>query len=234
MEIYRGELLVSAITGNPLDPVLGDVTAGGNFSRYTTDTAPISPLNCVDGDFSELESSPHSRPETIQLLHSIWLLVQSVTKPSGHLKHCVNSARDYHRARKAILGSFRIVSFKETKDYIYESCYLTGILLLNAADNSVPLHCCVANFPVVYQLEQLLKSRKSCATWGAFKGVYLNVILVAYLASLGTTSRVYFQRLLNLSLGYYACGVWEGAYQPLVTLKQFQDYCRSENAPICL
>lgn len=225
--------MASAITGDPLHPVLGDVTAGGNFSRHTEDKAPVSPLNCVDGDFSELESSPHSRPETIHLLHAIWLLVQSVTQQSTNLKHRMTATCDYLRAQKAILESFRIVSPQETKDYIYECCHLTAMLLLNATENHLPLHLCAINFPLVHQLEHRLKSRELPASWGAFKGVYLNIILVAFTTSLRTSSRAYFHKPLRSILGYYACGVWDGAYQPLATLKRFQDSCRSERDPRC-
>jgi hypothetical protein len=225
--------LASVITGAPLHPVLGDLAAGGNFSKHSRDRAPTSPLNCADGDFSEFESSPLSRPETIWLLHSIWLLVQSVTQPSSHLRLRMNSASDYHRARKAILESFEIVPLKETKDYIYECCYLTATLLLNATENHLPLQACAVNHPIIHRLEYLLKSWESSASWGAFKGVYLNVLLVAYVASVGTSSRGYCQGLLSRALGYYACSVWEGAYQPIATLKKFQDFCRSESSPLC-
>jgi hypothetical protein len=221
------------ITGEPLHPVLGDVTAGGNFSRHAEDQAPVSPLNCIDGDFSELESSPHSRPETIHILHAVWLLVRSVTQEPNNLKNQMNSASDYLGARKTILESFEIVSLKETKDYIYECCRLTATLLLNAAENHLPLHLCAVNFPIVHQLEHLLKSRESSASWGAFKGVYLNVILVAFITSLRTSLCAYFHKLLGRILGYYACGVWDGAYRPLVSLKRFQDSCRSERDPLC-
>jgi hypothetical protein len=229
MAIRRGELLASAITGEPLHPVLGDLAAGGNFSKHSKEKAPISPLHCKDGDFSELESSPLSSPETIQLLRSMWLLVQSVTQPARHPILGKNSASDYYRARKAILGSFEIMPLKEARDYMYECCRLTATLLLNATENHLPLSSCVANYPVVYRLEHLLKSQELSGSRGAFKGVYLNVIIVAYIASLGTSSSGYFQALLGHPMGYYACGVWEGAYGPLITLKRFQDFCRSQN-----
>jgi hypothetical protein len=227
MAVRRGELLASAITGEPLHPVLGDLAAGGNFSKHNTDKAPISPLHCEDGDFSELESSPLSRPETIKLLGSMWLLVQSVTQPVRHPSLGKNSASDYYRARKAILGSFEIVPFKEARDHIYECCHLTATLLLNATENHLPLSSCVANYPVVYRLEHLLTSQELSAGWGAFKGVYLNIIVVAHIASLCTSSSGYFRGLLGHPMGYYACGVWEGAYGPLITLKRFQDFCRT-------
>lgn len=233
MKIRRGELLASMITGEPLHPVLGDVTAGGYFSRHAEDKAPVSPLNCVDGDFSELESSLHSRPETIHVLHAVWLLVRSVTQEPNNLKNRMDSACDYFRARKAILELSGIVTLKETKDYIYECCHLTATLLLNAAENHLPLHLCTVNFPIIHQLEHLLKSRESSASWGAFKGVYLNVVLVAFVTSLCTSSCAYFHKLLRRILDYYACGVWDGAYGPLVSLKRFQDFCRSERYPLC-
>jgi hypothetical protein len=232
MAIRRGELLASAITGEPLHPVLGDLAAGGNFSKHNKDKAPISPLHCEDGDFSELESSPLSRPETIQLLASIWLLIRSVTQPARHPSLDKKSASDYYRARKAILGSSEIVPLREARDYIYECCHLTATLLLNATENRLPLSSCVANYPVVYRLEYILKSQALSASWGAFKGVYLNVIVVAYIASLGTSSSAYFRGLLGHAIGYYACGVWEGAYGPLMTLKRFQDFCRSQTTQL--
>src|SRR5205823_1113005 len=116
VKLGSGEMLASAITGEPLHPVLGDVKAGGNFSRHTKDKAPISPLNCVDGDFSALASSPHSRPETIHILHATWLLVHSVTQQPSYFKHRINSTCDHLRARKAILEALGVVCLKETKD----------------------------------------------------------------------------------------------------------------------
>jgi hypothetical protein len=138
MAIRRGEFLASAITGEPLHPVLGNVAAGGNFSKHNKDKAPISPLHCVDGDFSELESSPLSRPDTIHLLESIWLLVQSVTQPTRDPRVDKDSMSDYCRARKAILGSREAASLEETRDYIFECCRLTARLLLNATEQHLP------------------------------------------------------------------------------------------------
>lgn len=180
-----------------------------------------------------MASSPHSRSETIKLLHSTWLLVHSVTRPSGNLKLRRDAACSYSRAREAILASFEIASPQDTADFIYECCHLTALLLLNAAEAHVPIHACLANFPIAAQIKQLVQCRESSNSWGAFKGVYLNVVLLAYLASLATSSRAYFHARVSHSVGYYVCGVWEGVYRPLMTLKQFQDFCRSDSDLLC-
>src|SRR5271156_4908861 len=152
MAMCSSELLASAITGQPLHPVLGDTAAGGNFSKYGEEKAPISPFHCVDGNFSELQESPLSRPETIRILEAMWLLVESVlhsdrlTIPGG------KSARNYHRARTAISESPEIMPLKETKDYIYQCCRLTATLLLNAAESHLPLSSCVKNKPIEHQI----------------------------------------------------------------------------------
>lgn len=224
-------MLASAITGRPLHPVLGDVAAGGNFPNDNEDKAPISPFYTADGNFSELKSSPLSRPETVRLLESMWLLVQSVTQPSRYPENSVN---DYHRAQKAILLSPEIAPGEEARGHIYECCRLTAILLLNATENRLPLSSCVGSHPIVRQLEHHMKFRDSPASWGALKGVYLNVVAVAFVAGLGTSASRYFHGLLGHALGYYACGAWEGGYRPLLTLKKFQDFCRSESGPVIL
>ena len=231
MVIYSSELLASAITGRPLHPVLGDTAAGGNFSKHNEEKAPISPFYCVDGNFSELQESPLSCPETIRILEATWLLVESVLHSDGPTILGEESARNYHRARTAISESHQIVLLKETKDYIYQCCRLTATILLNAAESRLPLNSCTKNQPIVRQLEHNLKFAESPRSWGAFRGVYFNVILVGTVASLGTSSNRYIRSLLRSSAGYYVCGIWEGAHQPLATLKRFQDFCRSEKAP---
>ena len=118
--ICSSELLASEITGQPLHPVLGDTAAGGNFSKYEG-KAPISPFHCVDGNFSELQESPLSRPETIRILEAMWLLVESAIHSDRLTILGEQSARNYHRARRAISESPEIVLLKETKDYISNS-----------------------------------------------------------------------------------------------------------------
>lgn len=232
MVMCSSELLASEITGQPLHPVLGDTAASGNFSKYNEEKAPISPFHCVDGNFSELQESPLSRPETIRILEAMWLLVESVLHSDRLTILGEKSARNYHRARTTISESPEIVPLKETKDYIYQCCRLTATLLLNAAESHLPLSSCVKNQPIVRQLEHNLKFAESPTSWGVFKGVYFNVVLVGTVASLGTSSNQYLKSLLGTSVGYYTCGVWEGAQQPLATLKRFQDFCRSEKAPL--
>jgi hypothetical protein len=232
MVMCSSELLASAITGDPLHPVLGDTAAGGNFSKYNEEKAPISPFHCVDGNFSKLQESPLSHPETIRILEAMWLLVDSVLHSDKLTIPDEKSARNYYRARRAISESPEIALLKETKDYIYQCCRLTASLLLNAAESHLPLGSCVQNQPIVRQLEHNLKFAESPTSWGVFKGVYLNVVLVGTVASLGTSSHRYLRSLLGSSAGYYACGVWEGARQPLATLKRFQDFFRSEKAPL--
>jgi hypothetical protein len=231
MVICSSELIASAITGRSLHPVLGDTAAGGNFSKYSEEKAPISPFYCVDGNFSELQGSPLSRPETIRILEAMWLLLESVLHSDRLTILGEESARNYHRARTAISESPEIVPLKETKDYIYQCCRLTATILLNAAESHLPLSSCVKNQPIVRQLEHNLKFAESPTSWGVFRGVYFNVILVGTVASLGTSSSRYLRSLLRSSAGYYVCGIWEGAHQPLATLKRFQDFCRSEKAP---
>jgi hypothetical protein len=226
------ELLASEIIGQPPHPILGDTAAGGNFSKYNEENAPISPLYCVDGNFSELQASPLSRPETIRILEAMWLLVDSVLHSDRLTILGEKSARNYHRARTAISESPEIMPLKETKDYIYQCCRLTATLLLNAAESHLPLSSCVENQPIVRQLEHNLKFAESPKSWGVFKGVYFNVALVGTLASLGTSSNRYLRSRIGTSAGYYACGVWDGALRPLITLKKFQDFCRSEKAPL--
>jgi len=228
--ICSSELLASEITGQPLHPVLGDTAAGGNFSKYE-ENAPISPFHCVDGNFSELQESPLSRPETIRILEAMWLLVDSVLHSDRPAIVREKSARNYDRARAAISESPEIVPLKETKDYIYQCCRLTATLLLNAAESHLPLSSCVKNQPIVRQLEHNLKFTEPMTSWGVFRGVYFNVLLVGTVASLGTSSNQYLKSLLGISAGYYACGVWEGIQQPLATLKKFQDFCGSKKAP---
>jgi hypothetical protein len=232
MVMRSSELLASAIRGQPLHPVLGDTAAGGNFSKYNKEKAPISPFHCVDGNFSELQESPLSRPETIRILEAMWLLVESVPHSDRLTILGEKSARNYYRARTVISESPEIVPLKETKDYIYQCCRLTATLLLNAAESHLPLNSCVKNQPIARQLEHNLKFAESPASWGVFRGVYFNVILVGAAASLGTSSNRYFNSLLGSSVGYYACGVWEGAQQPVAMLKRFQDFYRSEKAPL--
>jgi hypothetical protein len=232
MVMCSSELLASEISGQPLHPVLGDTAAGGNFSKYNEGKAPISPFHCVDGNFSELQESPLSRPETIRILEATWLLVESVLHSNTPTILGEKSARNYYRARTAISESPEIVPLKETKDYIYQCCRLTAMLLLNAAESHLPLSSCVKNQPIVHQLEHNLKFAESPTSWGVFRGVYFNVVLVGTVASLGASSNQYFKSLLGTSIGYYTCGVWEGAQQPLATLKRFQDFCRSEKAPL--
>ena len=231
MVTCSAELLASEITGQPLHPVLGDTAAGGNFSKYDGN-APISPFHCVDGNFSVLQESPLSRPETIRILEAMWLLVDSVLHSDRLTILGEKPARNYCRARTAISESPEIVPLKETKDYIYQCCRLTATLLLNAAESHLPLSSCVQNQPIVRQLEHNLKFAESATSWGAFRGVYFNVVLVGTAASLGTKSNQYLKSLLGTSAGYYACSVWEGVQQPLATLKRFQDFCRSEKAPL--
>src|ERR1700722_19381376 len=230
MMMCSAELLASALTGQPLHPVLGDTAAGGNFSKYIKEKAPISPFHCVDGNFSELQESPLSRPETIHILEAMWLLVESVLHSDRLTILGEKSARNYYRARTAISESPEIVLLKETKDYIYQCCRLAATMLLNAAESHLPLNSCVKNQPIVRQLEHGLKFAESPTSWGVFKGVYFNVILVGAAASLGMSSNGYFRSLLGSSMGYYACGVWDGAQQPVATLKRFQDVYRSEKA----
>jgi hypothetical protein len=232
MVMCSSELLASIITGQPLHPVLGDTTAGGNFSKYSEEKAPISPFHSVDGNFTELQESPLSRPETIRILEAIWLLVESVLHSDGLTILDEKSARNYYRARTAISESPEIAILKETKDYIYQCCRLTATLLLNAAESHLPLSSCAKNQPIVRQLEHNLKCAESPKSWGVFKGVYFNVILVGAAASLDKSCNRYFKNLLGSSVGYYACGVWEGAQQPLITLKRFQDVCRSEKVSL--
>jgi hypothetical protein len=232
MVMCSAELLASALTGQPLHPVLGDTTAGGNFSKYNKEKAPISPFHCVDGNFSELRKSPLSRPETIRILEAMWLLVESVLHSDGLTILGEKSARNYYRARTAILESPEIALLKETKDYIYQCCRLTATLLLNAAESHLPLGSGVKNRPIVRQLEHNLKFAELPTSWGVFRGVYFNVILVGTAASLGMSTNGYFRNLVGSSMGYYACGVWAGAEQPVVMLKRFQDLYRGKKAPL--
>jgi hypothetical protein len=162
----------------------------------------------------------------------MWLLVESVLHSDGLTVLNGESARNYHRARTAISKSPALALLKETKDYIYQCCRLTATILLNAAESHLPLSSCAKNQLVVRLLEHNLKFAESAASWGAFKGVYFNVVLIGTVASLGTSSHQYFRSLLRLSTEYYTCGVWEGAYQPLAKLKRFQDFYRSEKAPL--
>jgi len=162
----------------------------------------------------------------------MWLLVESVLHSDRLTRLGEESARNYHRARTAISESPEIVLLKETKDYIYQCCRLTATILLNAAESHLPLSSCVENQPIVRQLEHNLKFAKSPTSWGVFRGVYFNVVLVGTVASLGTSSYRYLRSLLGSSAGYYACGVWEGGHQPLAKLKRFQDFCRSKKSSI--
>lgn len=185
----------------------------------------------MDGSFTELQSSPLSHPGTIQILKAVWLLVQSVTRPSVPVKSLKNPASNYDRARKAILEMPEITPLK-MKEHIYECCRLFARLLLNAAERRLSLSYPVENHAIVYELEVNMRAAESATSWGIFRGVYFNVLVTGYIASLGTSSRRYFHRLAINAFGYYACGIWEGAYRPLATLKRFQDFCRSGSASL--
>ena len=74
--MYRGNLFEAALTEEPLDPVLGDVKAGGDFSPGQMKNPSISLFYCPDGSCAELRSSSFAREETLQLLQHTWALLQ--------------------------------------------------------------------------------------------------------------------------------------------------------------
>lgn len=214
--------MADIITGEPLHPIFSNTAAGGNFCGE--DKAPVSPLHCAAGSFSELQFPPFSRPETIELLKAVWLLIHSVAEPSTSAPPLTDPASNYHQARKAISRMPELSLLETGGDHIYECCCLFARLLLIVTESHLPLSSCVENHQVVYQLEQHMRVTETSVSWGSFRGVYFNVLITAYIASINTNSCRYFQGLLLEAFEYYSYSAWEGAYRPLVKLKRFQDF----------
>jgi hypothetical protein len=138
----------------PLDPILGDTSAGGDFMPGRDVFLPISPLYCLNWRLFLLHLFPlcpaRDRPPVDRYVAAPRT---GRPKPDAIPISTPVSFRAYLNLRTKLLNYPTHLSFAGPnpypRDYVYESCRLSAMMLLNSLDQSLPLGICEMNRPIV-------------------------------------------------------------------------------------
>jgi hypothetical protein len=177
-------------------------------SRIISDAEflPESPLYCPRRDFYSVSKSPKCSDHTLRILRGVRRLVDSIV--DNHVEF------DYETIRTDLVGMPSATTATQKQvygDYIYESCRLAALAMIEAIDARTPF--VNIGIPIVDRLKSALQKTDIGHYWGNMSGVLFWISMVGMAAAIGKPQHCFMSSVLARGDHELAYGntVFEGA-----------------------